>query len=264
MKLLYKGIAAVLFYLIACGLMIYAATRSLDFIQKTLPPDQAMIGYLALLATSGGMIGWLMIFLHKAEGVGQKVIAGLMVLVDLGGEFALMAMDTLYQSGQAGMIAAMTADEIRMIVIGMSILIGVNIGATVAYHLFDPGHMREMRESFVKDKLESETMKLIEKRGEEIARDLGPQIAEQWAADFEARFASMQALGLGNLETKKAKKKAQQDQAPTPLFSAWPNGHKAINAAETDGPGELIDAETGEPVTREGKPGTAPAPFRNF
>jgi len=264
MKTLYKGLATLAFYGIAVGLMVYAALRSLHFIQMSLPADQQLVGYLGLLATSGGMIGWLLVFLHKASGVWQKVISFVMIGVCAAGETALFALDTLYVTGDSGLIAAMTADEIRSVLIGLSGLIAANILATVAYHIFEPENMRDMKESFVKDKLEGEAMKIIEKRGEEIARELAPRIAEQWAADFEARFQDMAALGLG-----KANRPApaqQQKPALPPLPWARKNGHQAAQPLnmETDQAGALVDAETGEPVTQEGEPGTAPAPFRRL
>ncbi|HEY3310637.1 MAG TPA: hypothetical protein VGK00_03255 [Anaerolineales bacterium] len=203
MRQFWKGIASVLFYVISGALMIYAASRSLDFITQTLPPEQQLIGYLALAATGGGMIAWLLVFIYKAEGLGQKIIGGLMVGVDLLGEFILFTMDSLYRSGQKGMITSLAPEEIRAVILGMSGLIALNIIATVAFHLVDGENIRNMRESFVRDRLENEALKLIEKRGDELARNLAPAIAEAWAADFEARFSDMRSLGLGTLSEKK-------------------------------------------------------------
>ncbi len=203
MKLFFKGIAKILFYVITGALLVYAASRSLDFISSTLPPDQQIIGFLALAATSGGVIAWLLVFLYSAEGLGQKIVAWLMVAVDLVGEIALFTFDTLYQSGQSGMTASLLPEEIRAVILGMSALIGLNIVATVAFHLVDSENLRNMRESFVRDRLENEAMKHIERHGEQIARDLGPKLAEQWRADFESRFSDMSALGLGTANEKK-------------------------------------------------------------
>lgn len=265
MKLFWRGIASVLFYVISGGLLVYAAARSLDFIVKTLPADQQLIGYLGLLATSGGMVGWLLVFLHKADGLGQKITAGLMVGVDMIGEFALFTMDTLYQTGQAGMIAAITPEEIRTVVLGLSGLIALNILATVAFHLVEPENMREMRESFIKDRLEGQALQLIEKRGEEIARDLAPALAEQWAADFEARFSSLSALGLGKANRPASEPKpAKKLTAPAAgllggLVMPWqqPKTAQPLNAV-TVAPGELVNV-----ASMEGEPGAnSPAPFR--
>jgi len=203
MKLFWKGVATLLFYVISGALLAYAASRSLDFITATLPADQQMIGYLGLAATSGGMIAWLLVFLYKAEGLGQKITAGVMVVVDMIGEFALFSFDSLYRTGQAGMTAALSPDEIRLVVIALSGLIAINILATVAFHLLDPENLRRMRESFVRDELEQNAFKEIEKRGEELARTMAPIIAKQWADDFEGRFEDMRSLGLGTLSEKK-------------------------------------------------------------
>lgn len=222
MKTLWKAIAKVAFYAIGGMLMIYAAARSLHFIQSTLASEQQILGFLALAATSGGAVAWLLVFLHAAEGVGQKATAGIMVVICLLGEFALFAFDTLLESGNAGMISAMTSEEIRTVVMGMSGLIAVNIGATIMFHLVDPDNMRSMREDFVKDKLEGEAMKLIEKRGEEIARDMAPKLADQWADEFEQRFNSIQALGIGRSANDKSNLAWpwQKGKKPVPVLDA--------------------------------------------
>jgi len=243
MKLFWKSIATVLFYVISGALLVYAAARSLDFVTKTLPPGQAIIGYLALAATSGGMIAWLLVFMFKAEGLGQKVTAGIMVVVDMMGEFALFTMDTLYQTGQSGMTAKMLPEEIQMVILGMSGLIALNIMATVIFHLVDSDHMRTMREGFVKDKLENDALNLVEKRGNELAQTLAPQIAEQWAADFQARFSDMSALGLGTLKAKKLP--APQEEAQDGLRWPWKQQPEMISRHA-----ETIDAVTGsEPAS---------------
>jgi len=216
MKLFWKSIATVLFYVISGALLVYAGSRSLDFIVQTLPPEQQIIGYLALAATSGGMIAWLLVFMYKAEGLGQKVTAGIMVVVDMLGEFALFTMDTLYQTGEAGMTAKMLPDEIQMVILGMSGLIALNIMATVAFHLVEPEHIKAMREGFVKDKLENDALNLVEKRGNELAHTLAPKIAEQWAADFEARFSDMNSIGLGTLKTSRRPALAAPQSEPVP------------------------------------------------
>lgn len=235
MRLFWKGIATVLFYVVSGALLIYAASRSLDFITQTLPPEQQLIGYLALAATSGGMIAWLLVFLYKAEGLGQKITAGLMVGVDLLGEFTLFTMDTLYQSGKQGMTASLAPEEIRAVILGMSGLIALNIIATVAFHLVDGENMRNMRESFVRDRLENEALKLIEKRGDELARSMAPAIAETWARDFENRFSDMRSLGLGTLEEKKTPPAATAGRR-TIIQAPWRRPDEQNKEAEKETP----------------------------
>jgi hypothetical protein len=69
-------------------------------VQSTLPSKDQVLGYFALLATSGGMIGWLLVFLYRADGILQRGTALIMTLIDFLGEAALFTMDTLYRSGK--------------------------------------------------------------------------------------------------------------------------------------------------------------------
>lgn len=222
MKSIWKGIAKVLFYAISAALLVYAAARSLDFVTKTLPSDQQIIGYLALAATSGGAIAWLMVFMYAAHGTAQKVISGLMVAIDLLGEFTLFTFDTLLSSGEAGMIGVLTAEEIRVVILGMSALIAANILATFAYHLFDPDITRNMREAAVRDELEEKALQLIERRGTELANTLAPKLAEQWMQEFQARFTDIEALGLGKFHKPVRKPSVLAIQEEEEEFS--PNG----------------------------------------
>lgn len=222
-KSLMKWIARVLFYAVAVGLFVYAASRSLDFITATLPASQKAVGYLGLLATGGGAIAWLAVFLFYAQGTGQKGLSVLFVVIDLLGEFALFTFDTLYRSGESGMIANLSADEIRMIILGLSALIALNIGGTVAFHILDPETSKRMREESARDVLDDEVLKVIETRAPQIAGQIAPQIAAQWEADFTERFGSMTALGLGNLPT--IQNNADEDASPL-NWQAWLEGWK--------------------------------------
>lgn len=198
---IWKWIARVMFYAVAVGLFVYAASRSLDFITATLPASQKLVGYLGLLATGGGAIAWLAVFLFHAQGTAQKGLSVLFVVIDLLGEFALFTFDTLYRSGESGMIASLSADEIRMVILGLSALIALNIGGTVAFHIFDPETAKRMREESARDVLDDEVLKVIETRAPQLANQIAPVVAAEWEADFVQRFSGMRALGLGNLPT---------------------------------------------------------------
>lgn len=218
MKTFQKGIAKVLFYVISGALLFYASSRSLDFINSTLSAQDKIVGFLGLAATSGGMISWLLIFMYSADGLGQKITSAIMVAVDLIGEIALFTFDTLYRTGQNGMTSALAPDEIKVVVLVLSGLIALNILSTVVFHLVEPEAMKRMRIAFVQDHLESETLKLIEKQGEEIARNQAPILAQQWREDFEARFSDMKSLGLGTVEEKKKDAKKFTLSKVVPIF----------------------------------------------
>lgn len=218
MKPLNRWIARVLFYVVTVGLLIYAASRSLDFITATLPGSQKIIGYLGLLATSGGAVAWLAVYLYHAQGTGQKALSILFVVIDLLGEFALFTFDTLYRSGQTGMTARLTPDQIQLVIFTLSALIAVNLGGTIAFHLLDPETSKRMREESARDVLDDEVLKAIERRAPQIAEQIAPQIAAQWEADFSERFGSMGALGLGNLTTSLDKEPETDKPAPWQTF----------------------------------------------
>ena len=228
-----KWIARVVFYAIAVGLFVYAASRSLDFITATLPPSQKIVGYLGLLATGGGAIGWLVTFLFHAQGTGQKGLSIVFVVLDLLGEAMLFTFDTLYRSSQTGMIASLSQDQIQMVIVGLSALIFLNIAAITAFHLLDPATSRRMREESARDVLDNAVLETIENRAPQLANQIAPQIAAQWEADFAQRFGDMSALGLGHLSTSQSTVSGQGILSPRSLF-----GHLFANHG--DRPSEIV------------------------
>ena len=255
-KSIWKWIARVMFYAVAVGLFVYAASRSLDFITSTLPASQKAVGYLGLLATSGGAIAWLAVFLFYAQGTAQKGLSVLFVVVDLLGEFALFTFDTLYRSGESGMIATLSADEIRLVILGLSALIALNIGGTIAFHILDPETSKRMREESARDVLDDEVLKVIETRAPQIANQIAPQIAAQWEADFTERFGTMTALGLGNLPALQSK--SEDEESP----SNWQVWLEGWNAARNNGKQKPITYQASVPNVSESEAGTS-APFQD-
>ena len=163
MKALFKFVALVAFFVIGGGLLVYAASRSLDFVQSTLPVNDQVLGYFALLATSGGMIGWLLVFLYRADGIIQRGTALLMTLIDFLGEAALFTMDTLYRSGENGLVGQMTQDEIRTVILAMSGLIALNIFATLVFELGRMEVLKEIAEGAARDLVMFKALSQIEK-----------------------------------------------------------------------------------------------------
>jgi len=196
MKAFGRFFAQLAFYTISIGLLVYAASRSLHFIQASLDEDNQILGMFALLATSGGMIGWLTIFLFKADGIVQKGIALLMVLVDFLGEAALFTMDTLQQAGANGVVKELTQSEARNVLIGMSILIALNILAGIAYHLGNMEIIRQMAEGAQKDILFFKSLAEIEKNTDDLARTMAPSIASEWKTEFTKNYGTASKLGL--------------------------------------------------------------------
>ena len=234
MKALFKFVALVAFFVIGGGLLVYAASRSLDFVQSTLPVKDQVLGYFALLATSGGMIGWLLVFLYRADGIIQRGTALLMTLIDFIGEAALFTMDTLYRSGENGLVGQMTQEEIRTVILAMSGLIALNIFATLIFELGRMEVLKEIAEGAARDLVMFKALAQIEKDSERVADEMMPEIVDQWRGNFRSAYGSADRLGLGQYQTKD-----QDEKKSTRKLSFWPFKRDQKSPAELPEP-ELV------------------------
>jgi hypothetical protein len=190
MKHLSMWIGKLLFWVMVAALVVYAASRTLDFVSSTLGERDQVIGYLALFATTGGAIAWLSVFLHHSQGVAQKGIAFVMICLDVAGEIALFTVDTLMQSGNNGMVATLTPEEIRLTVLGMSALIGANIVASFAFHIFDPDNMESMEDHFSDWIILLAVQKAKREKAQSIANEIAQREADAYALAQKAKDRS--------------------------------------------------------------------------
>ena len=188
---MFKKIGSLSVMVLAVLLLIYSGSRSLNFIQMTLPPDNQILAFFGLAALDGGLIAWLLTYLNGSHGGWQRGIALIMVLVDFLGAFAMFTLDTLFNTGLAGMTAQMTPDSITVAVIGLSIVIGLNIAATVAHHLTDPDRLREQAEEEAKSRIEDQALRLLNENANQLAAQLAPQIAKDWMEDTASQYTTL-------------------------------------------------------------------------
>ncbi len=194
MKNLANWIGKLFFWAMAASLIVYAASRTLDFVANTLSTDDQIIGYLALFATTGGAIAWLTVFLHNSKGVAQKGIALVMIVIDVLGEISLFTIDTLMRSGQNGLTARLAPEEIRATVLGMSLLIGLNIIATFAYHVMDADNMAAMEDHFSDWQIDLAIQKAKREKAISIANEIAEREADAYAAAQKAKDRSDRSL----------------------------------------------------------------------
>jgi hypothetical protein len=192
-----KKIGLMIVTILGGALLVYSATRSLDFISLTLPPDRQILAYFGLAALDGGLLAWVLNFLYGARGSWQRGIAIMMVIVDTIGAIAMFTMDTLYNTGVSGMTAALSADAITSAVLALSLIIALNIIATIAHHLTDPEKLREMAEEEAFAKTEEATLKQIAKNANALAAEIAPIMAEDWKVQTRAKYMSY--VGTGKL-----------------------------------------------------------------
>jgi hypothetical protein len=195
---MFKKIGSIIILVLATVLLGYSATRSLDFIALTLPPDRQIVAWFGLAALDGGLVAWLLSYLYGSRGW-QRAIALLMVLVDLCGAIAMFTLDTLYNTGKAGMTTALTPDELQTAVLALSAVIGLNIAAAVAHHMTDPDQLREQAEEEAFSKVEDATLKQISKNADQLAAQLAPTLAADWMQNTRARYMSY--VGTGKIPT---------------------------------------------------------------
>jgi len=249
MTTILKGVAKVLFFVLAAMLIAWSASRGLDFIQSTLPEGQKANGYFGLAGTEIGMLVWLLVFMYAARSIGQYVTAGIMTLIDLAGAIALFTFDSLLRAGQSGMITSLQPEEVKTVILALNGLIGANVIATVIYHLADSETQKRISEAVMQGLLELKVMKSIEKQGQAIVDEQAPQIAEQYLEEFKGRFANVNALGLS------ANRKAQDDELPEWLnWQTWLDGwHAARNVGKADEEPVIYQADVPSPLSGAGE-----------
>jgi hypothetical protein len=192
---MFKKIGMLLVTVLGVTLLVYSATRSLDFIELTLPEDRKILAYFGLAALDGGLVAWVLSYLYGSRGGWQRAISMLMVCVDAVGAVAMFTLDTLYNTGKAGLTVAMTASEIKNAVLALSGIIALNIIATIAHHLTDPDKLREQAEEEAFAKVEDATLKQISKNADALAAQVAPTLAEDWMTQTRARYLSYVGTG---------------------------------------------------------------------
>lgn len=190
------------------ALLVYSATRSIDFISMTLPPERQVLAWFGLAALDGGLLAWLLAFRYGAKGW-QRPIALVMTIVDLLGCVAMFTLDTILNTGQIGMTAALTSDQIMTAVLGLSLIIALNIAATVACHLLEPAALRAMAEEEALDRLDDEELNQIKQRAPRLAAEVAPVRASAWVENTRAKY-----LGLMTTTGKQPQVYASEASAP--------------------------------------------------
>lgn len=246
-----KKIGALLVTVLGLLLLVYSATRSLDFIMMTLPQDRQILAYFGLAALDGGLICWLLAYLHGSRGGWQRGISMLMILVDLLGAVAMFTLDTLYNTGKSGMTAALTPDELQTAVLGLSGVIALNIAATVAHHLTDPDKLREQAEEEAFAKVEDATLKQISNNAEQLAAQVAPMLATDWMQNTRARYLAN--IGTGQIPSQAQIIDAKSRDNATPPAVKKPRRYNLgrqlfkrpvkVARAETVAPGALIETD---------------------
>lgn len=233
-----QKIALVLVTLMGLALLGYTALRTLDLIQLTLPSDQQAIGYLALVAFDGGLVGWTLFYLHGAKGAWQRGISALMIVVSLAGVLIAFGADTLYQANARGTLATLDPELVATAIWGMVLIIGANVGAVTAVHLTDPNARKAQAEEEARDRITEAALLQIASNAESLAAELAPQLGAAWLSEMRAQYvhrlaAPQRAEQLPPPQADARPVPALQQSEPIPLpIKRSRNGQKAEAGTE--------------------------------
>ena len=194
---MFKKIGSLLVTLLALALLVYSASRSLNFISMTLPKDRSILAWFGLAALDGGLICWLLAYLYGSRGAWQRGIALLMVLVDLAGCVLMFTADSLYETGKVGLTTAFTQEEMMTFTLALSGIIAMNIAATVAHHLTDPDKLKAQSEEEAFHKINELALQKLAANADALAAELAPQIANDWMYQTRAKYMNMLGKGQG-------------------------------------------------------------------
>ena len=237
-----KAIATLLTSALSLALLIYSASRGLDFIQSTLPPDKQILAFFALAATEGGILFWLAFFLYAARGGWQRAISLVLLVVDFTGAVALFTFDTLLRSSESGMIETLEAGEIRTMILALSGIIAANIAGGILIHVFDVDNQKSMATEEARDKIESAALKRLSEDAESVAAELAPQLAGDWMSDLRAQLSRQSRRATEALPAQIIEPK----EKPAPLFSLpWLFPQSKLKGYQSTE--EAIAAETRSP-----------------
>ncbi len=171
-------------------LLIYSASRSLHFIGMTLPPDRKILAWFGLAALDGGLLAWLLTYLHGSVGGWQRAISLVMVIIDLLGSILLFSADTLLSAGNVGLIAVLSETDIRNVILALSGIIAANIAAVIFHELTNPENLRRQAEEEARSLIQDQALEQIKKNAGILASQVAPQIAADWKAQTEAEFTN--------------------------------------------------------------------------
>ncbi len=248
-----RNIAEWGFYIMIGGLLAYAASRTLDFVQQTIPADKQVLAYLYLLATGAGALIWLYVYLTYAEGSKQRAIALIMGIADLIGEMILVYADTVRVASLNGSMK-MTTEEQSIFITASVGIIGLNILAGYFFKLFDPSaeataHARDMADE-VRDAAVKKMNTPAEKQrmANELAPILEAAMFDQVAQEIRAAAGQYRAIPAPDI----FHKNELEIPSPTQAQQAKPRTNESPTTAFADLP----------PGTPQDEPTPAPDPFR--
>lgn len=226
-----KAIALTLTLIVAGGLMIYSASRTINLLQATLPPGQKEMAYLALLAFDGGLIAWTLTFMFGASGAWQRGISVLMIFVSLTGVVIGFGADSLLNASTGGLFDAslLGRDFGFSATLATVAIIALNIAAVTMFHVLSPENRRRMQDEEFNDQIEAAALTKSNQAIPQLAATLAAQLTATRMASLEAAYQNRISDEIAQLSAPRAivinQEPAQASTTPKP---SWIEAAKQI------------------------------------
>ena len=179
-----KTVSKILFYALATAMLIWTAGLTLGLATQLLPGDSLM-PFFILAVFDAGALTWALMFLFQAQGLAQRAISLLLMILDLIGVIS-MSIAALFLSGQA--LTAIPQGLGTLVVWMVGIWTALNVAAIYAYHIADPEEMQEIRLRSLQDRVTDEAIRQVEAEVHVQATELAAGIAATMKADVLARL----------------------------------------------------------------------------
>ena len=183
-----SAIGVFLVTILGGALLVYTGSRNADFINQTFSGGNQIMAYFGLAAIDGGLVAWVLVYLHGARGGKQRALSFLMVLVSLVAVAVTMAADTFLHSGQNGVTGKVSQDTAATSIWFVVIVIALNIIGTVFFHMFDPAHLKRQMEEEIEEHIQAKELEWMRANGESLAAETAPIRAANWQQTRRAQL----------------------------------------------------------------------------
>lgn len=180
------------------ALMVFTASRTVHFVQLTLPPSQAGLAWFALAALDVGLVLWTLHFVQGARGF-QRWLAGGMIGLDIVAVFALILTDSLYVLGEMGFVEPLAGEVMAYVTLGFSVVIALTLASGVLDFVLAPRIAEQMREEEAEESrlaVEHETRMRFLLTDQRAQKAISDAALEQHERNVRA-IAETVAVGMG-------------------------------------------------------------------
>jgi hypothetical protein len=208
--LMSKQAAKVIFYALAAMVFLWTASLSYRFLADVLPGFGRSLPAVGLIVLDLGVIAWLVVFVHLAEGVAQRLVSLVMCLLCLLGVGLVVAAEILL----AGQTITDAPSWLGWAAVwGLAGFSFATVAGVVLFHLTSPENRMSMKIRAEQDALFDASLDQLASKRQAISERVADRMSDKMLADV------LEAAGEST---------GQIDQSPTAtIFSANQDGEPA-------------------------------------